>query len=248
MVRHKLARYFVVAFLLHSAAWAQGPSTSSVQSANTTKNAIACADTSVSANTITCTTAVGFTGYANDQAFDVRVANSATAATTININGLGAKAVTYNGTTVIIAGVLTAGGTYRMQYDGTRFVVQGVVTPATAQLHAITVSLDGGGVAITTGDVGEFPTAAYACTINRVDISADQSGSITIDVWKRAGAIPTSAQKISASAPLTLSSAQLSQNGSISGWTTAVSVGDVFGFTVVTAATVQKVTGQIWCQ
>jgi hypothetical protein len=248
MDRHKLARRLAAILLLSGVLWAQTPSTSSVQSANTTKNAIACPDTSVSANTITCVTAVGFTGYVADQAFDVRVANSATAATTININALGAKAVTYNGTTVIIAGVLTAGGTYRMQYDGTRFVVQGVVTPATAQLHSVTVSLDGGGVAIVTGAVGIFPTAAYACTINRVDISADQSGSITIDVWKAAGAIPTSGNKISASAPLTLSSAQLSQNGSLTGWSTSVASGDVFGFTVVTAATVQKVTGQIWCQ
>jgi hypothetical protein len=117
-----------------------------------------------------------------------------------------------------------------------------------SQQHVITVSLDGGGVAIATGDVGIFPTVAFACTINRIDISADQSGSITVDVWKRAGAIPAGANKISASAPLTLSSAQLSQNGSISGWTTSVASGDVFGFTVVTAATVQKVTGQIWCQ
>jgi hypothetical protein len=119
---------------------------------------------------------------------------------------------------------------------------------STPTLHSISVSLDGGGVAITTGDVGFFPTTAFACTINRVDISGSPSGSITIDVWKAAGAIPTGANKISASAPLTLSSSQLSQNGSISGWTTSVASGDVFGFTVVTAATVQKVTGQIWCQ
>lgn len=246
MVRHKLSRAFVTALLLSVALFAQGPSTGTVESANTVKNAIACPDTSVSANTITCVTAVGFTGYANDQAFDVRLANTVTGAATININALGAKAVTYNGTNAMVSGIMFAGGTYRLQYDGTRFVLQGSVF--VSQQHSIAVSLDGGGVAITTGDVGVFPTAAFACTINRVDISADQSGSITIDVWKRAGAIPTSAQKISASAPLTLSSSQLSQNGSLTGWTTAVASGDVFGFTVVTAATVQKVTGQIWCQ
>jgi hypothetical protein len=36
--------------------------------------------------------------------------------------------------------------------------------------------------------------------------------------------------------------------GSISGWTTSVSGGDVFGFNVLTATTVTKIVGQIWCQ
>jgi hypothetical protein len=115
-------------------------------------------------------------------------------------------------------------------------------------LHVVTFAIDGGGSAITTGDIKNYPTADYACTIIRIDISADQSGSITVDVWKAAGAIPTSGNKISASAPLTLSSAQLAQNGSLSGWTTAVAVGDVFGFNVATATTVTKAIGQIWCQ
>ncbi len=128
--------------------------------------------------------------------------------------------------------------------SGASFISSG----STPQLHSISVVIDGGGVAITTGAVGVFPTAAFACTINRVDVSADQSGSITVDVWKAAGAIPNSGNKISASAPLTLSSAQLAQNGSISGWSTSVAIGDVFGFTVVTVATVTRVTGQIWCQ
>lgn len=117
-----------------------------------------------------------------------------------------------------------------------------------AQLHSIVFTINGNGSAIATGDLKVFPTADFSCTINRYDVSADQSGSITVDIWKAAGAIPTSGNKISASAPVTLSSAQLSQNGSRTGWTNAVSAGDVFGATVATAATVQNVTVQIWCQ
>lgn len=117
-----------------------------------------------------------------------------------------------------------------------------------SQQHQINISIDGGGSTISTGALGQFQTVAFACTITRIDIAADQSGSITIDVWKKAGAIPGSGDKISASAPITLSSAQLNQNGSISGWTTSVSSGDVFGGTITTAVTVTKATATIWCQ
>lgn len=116
------------------------------------------------------------------------------------------------------------------------------------QQHVISFVLDGGGSALTTGDLQVFPTAAYSCTINRTDVSSDASGSITVDIWKKAGAIPAAADKISASAPVTLSSQQLNQSGSISGWTTAVTAGDVFGGTIASAATVKRVTVQVWCQ
>lgn len=115
------------------------------------------------------------------------------------------------------------------------------------QQHSITFVIDGGGAAITAGALSVFPTAAFACTINRTDISADQSGDIEVDIWKAAGAIPTAGDIISASAPVTLSNAQLNQNGSISGWTTAVSSGDVFGAEVASAMDVERVTVQIWC-
>ena len=115
-------------------------------------------------------------------------------------------------------------------------------------LHVIDFSLDGGGAVVPTGDIGFYPTADFACSaITRIDISGAPTGSITVDVWKTNAAIPTAANKISASAPLTLSGAQLGQNGSLAGWTLPVAVNDVFGFNVATAATVTKVTGQVWC-
>ena len=118
-----------------------------------------------------------------------------------------------------------------------------------AQLHSVTFVINGAsGGAITTGALGVFPAVDFACTINRIDVSGTPSGSITVDIWKAAGAIPTSGNKISASAPATLSSSQLSQNGSLSGWTLGVSAGDVFGGTIATAATVTAVTITIWCQ
>jgi hypothetical protein len=105
-----------------------------------------------------------------------------------------------------------------------------------------------GGAAIATGALGVFKPVAFGnVTINRIDISGSPSGSITIDVWKAASAIPTSGDKISASAPLTLSSSALSLNGSLTGWGTSVATGDVFGGTIVTAATVTQVYAVGWC-
>lgn len=130
--------------------------------------------------------------------------------------------------------------------DATKFLDGTGVYAGT--LHSVSLTIDGGGSAIATGAVGVFPAVDYACTINRVDITADQSGSITVDVWKANAAIPTSGGKISASAPLTLSSAQISLAGSLTGWSTSVAIGDVFGFSVASATTVQRITGVIWCK
>ncbi|HMC61863.1 MAG TPA: hypothetical protein VKJ01_21900 [Candidatus Solibacter sp.] len=126
--------------------------------------------------------------------------------------------------------------------------VTGILPSANSQPHQIGFVIDGGGVAIAAGDIGSYQPVDFACTINRVDVTGSPSGSVTVDVWKAAGAIPTSGGKISATAPIALASAQISLAGSLTGWTTAVAVGDVFGFSVASAATVQRVTGNIWCQ
>ncbi len=114
--------------------------------------------------------------------------------------------------------------------------------------RSISFSVDGGGSVIPTGDIRFYPSVNFPCTINKAMVSADASGSVTVDVWKAAGVIPTSANKISASAPITLSSAQLNQDSDRTGWTNTVTAGDVFGFDVKTVATVKKIIGQIWCQ
>lgn len=116
------------------------------------------------------------------------------------------------------------------------------------QQHSITFVIDGGGSPIAAGDLNAFPTAAYSCTINRADISADQSGSIEVDIWLESGAIPTAADIISGATPVELSGVQLAQNVSLAGWSTGVLSGDVFGASVASAMTVERVTVQIWCE
>jgi hypothetical protein len=131
-------------------------------------------------------------------------------------------------------------------------LASGGISPSgnVTQQHVIAFAISGGGSVISTGDTHSYPTAAFSapCNITRIDASGQPTGSITVDIWKAAGAIPTSANKISASAPATLSGSQLNQNGSLAGWTTAVSSGDVFGASVATVSSVTSATVQIWCQ
>ena len=73
------------------------------------------------------------------------------------------------------------------------------------------ITIDGGGSVPTTGIKG-FIQCPYSGTITGWAIVADQSGSASLDIWKASSSappsaptIPTSANKISASAPVALS-------------------------------------------
>ena len=113
--------------------------------------------------------------------------------------------------------------------------------------HSLTgvlgITIDGAGTAITTGVKG-YLLIPYTCTITAAELTADQSGSIVIDVWKDAAANfpPTDADSITASAPPTLSSAQRSSDSTLTGWTVSLAAGDYLGFNVDSASTVTRVT------
>lgn len=169
---------------------------------NNIRDAAYCADTSVSANTITCSTQNTFSGYSAGQAVDVLLANTITGAATINVDTRGPKAVTYNGSVPLISGILTAGGTYRLQYDGTRFVLQGAM-PAT---HGLGASFSG--AAIAAGQTTYFPIR-NPCVIQAWNVQLDDGTntntcagcSITYEVWFLASTTnnPTVADSINTS-------------------------------------------------
>lgn len=70
----------------------------------------------------------------------------------------------------------------------------------------------------------------YAGTILSWNIVASGSCTCVVDVWKAAGALPTVSNTITASAKPSLSAAAVATSSTLTGWTTAVSAGDVFGF------------------
>lgn len=74
-------------------------------------------------NTITGTMTPSLTAYATGNMFLFIAAASNTGPVTLNIDGLGAKAVTRDGTTALIANDLVAGEGIIVIYDGTRFQI-----------------------------------------------------------------------------------------------------------------------------
>lgn len=103
--------------------------------------------------------------------------------------------------------------------------------------------IDGGGSAITTGVKGDL-VVDFACAISGATALADQSGSIVIDIWKDtyANFPPVDADSITASAPVTITTATKSQDSTLTGWTTAISAGDILRFNVDSITTIQRVT------
>lgn len=128
-------------------------------------------------------------------------------------------------------------------------IANGVITDAKisssadVMINTITFIIDGGGSAITTGVKGDLEIT-FNCTINRVTLLADQSGSIVVDIWKDTylNYPPTDADSITASAPPTLSSATKSQDSTLTGWTTTITAGDTLRFNVDSITTCTRVT------
>jgi hypothetical protein len=107
---------------------------------------------------------------------------------------------------------------------------------------------DGTGAAITTGVKGDL-TMHFAGTIVEADLLADQSGSVVVDIWKctytqfDAGAThPVAGDKITASAPPTITTATKSQDTTLTGWTVAFAAGDILRFNVNSCTTITRVT------
>jgi len=110
-------------------------------------------------------------------------------------------------------------------------------------LADITFVIDGGGIAITTGQKGHIEIS-FACTIQQVTMLADQSGSIVVDIWKDtyANFLPTDADSITASAVPTITTATKSQDTTLTGWTTAIAAGDILAFNVDSCTTITRCT------
>ncbi len=108
---------------------------------------------------------------------------------------------------------------------------------------AIVFIIDGGGAVIGTGEKGHLEIP-FGCTIQQVTMLADQSGSVVVDIWKDtyANFPPTDGDSITAAAVPTIDTAQKSQDSTLTGWTTAITAGDILAFNVDSCTTIERVT------
>jgi hypothetical protein len=143
--------------------------------------------------------------------------------------------------TAVAAGSLYTCSTHGLVYQSDGATWSNWTFLGTGFTVSIPVLIGDGMASMTTGSKGlvEIP---FACTITAARLFADVSGSIVIDVKKASySGLPTTAS-ICASAKPTLSSAQKSEDTTLTGWTTAISAGDWLEFNVDSVTTIKRVT------
>jgi len=115
--------------------------------------------------------------------------------------------------------------------------------PSEAKLVSITFIVDGICATITTGEKGHLEIP-FNCTIQRVTMEADQSGSVVVDIWKDtyANFPPTNADSITSATPPTITTAQKSQDSTLTNWTTTISAGDILAYNVDSCTNITRVT------
>jgi hypothetical protein len=129
--------------------------------------------------------------------------------------------------------------------------------PANGTIRTLGVTIDGGGNPPATGIKG-YLTLPYNCTIVSWTCIADQAGSASVDVCYGPGSgapptapnVPTLANKISASAPVTLSSAIAAAGGAsaISTWSKSLAQWGTLMFNLSAVTTCTRVTVQLQVQ
>ena len=108
---------------------------------------------------------------------------------------------------------------------------QAATVKAAIRTTTIGITVDGGGSPITAGAKG-FRSFPVAGTITKVRLIADAAGDVVFDILKSTYAAFPTQSSIVAAAPPTLSGVQKNEDSTLSGWTTSVVAGDVFGFEV----------------
>ena len=140
-------------------------------------------------NTMTAIASLGMSAYVTGQRFFFVAPTTNTGACTLNINSIGIKSITKQGTTALVSGDIALGAIVQVVYDGTEFQLVSPsaaptvnsfnagttgLTPATATTGAITLA---GTLAIANGGTGAT-TQANALT-NVVGFTPVQQGGGT---------------------------------------------------------------------
>jgi hypothetical protein len=165
-------------------------------------------------------------------------------------DGLSALSNPFTGTSGGLAAFHVEGGTYRITATSGAFTAEwtwvGIGTASeydfiditdyidnAIELATVGLRIDNGASVIPTGVSGNI-VIPFDCTIQQWTLLANESGSVVVDIWRDtyANYPPTVADTITASAKPTISSSTKGQSSTLTGWTTALTAGDILRFNV----------------
>ena len=176
------------------------------------------------------------------------------AGATLNPDGQGDQPLRTMSGNAIGQGVLIEGNVYKATYvlENTEWILHGVYGGVASSTIDIPFLIGDGSNVITTGLGSAIGPFDFGFEISAWSLLAWQSGSVSVDLYKctyaqwDAGAThPVSGDKITASAPLAISSALKNQSSSLTGWTTMVSAGDILVPNVSSVASIKRLHGMI---
>jgi hypothetical protein len=140
------------------------------------------------ADVITITPSPAITAYTAGQLFSFIASGANTTNVTINVNGLGAKAIAKNGTTALAAGDIPSGALVGVRYDGTRFQLVSGGAATYADLTSV-------GTAMQKQTYNSFTTGgtstAYTLTPTPALASLTTNHRFNVTFNATAGATPT---------------------------------------------------------
>ena len=141
-------------------------------------------------DTITASGSPTVASYATGASYYFIPAGNNTGAATINIDSLGAKSITKNGTTALAAGDLTSGKVAFVVYDGTQFQLTNLSGTGSITFSTNTISTSG-----TNQDMLLVPNGTGRVYINGLQVGPGKGSSSTNTVFGyNAGASLTSGQ------------------------------------------------------
>jgi hypothetical protein len=114
-------------------------------------------------DTLTGTLTPALAAYATGNKFSFIAVATNTGAATININSLGAKSITKQGSTALIAGDIVSGQIYLIEYDGTRFQL---LNPSTTSANVSSISFGSTGLTPSTATTGAVTVAGTLAVAN----------------------------------------------------------------------------------
>lgn len=131
--------------------------------------------TSVSGtNTIVGTVTPAPTAYVAGQSFRFIAAANNTGAVTLNVSGLGAVAITKNGSTALAADDIVSGSVVSVTYDGTEFQLSSGIGASGAQANGV--------IQVNKTQINNnytFPTGSNGMSVGPVRIASGQSVTVS---------------------------------------------------------------------